>query len=232
LYESSVRQLNVGTNLRLSRTLLSYLESKNDLDRLNALFTPGSTGHFGLMQGDFNALTSVIPTTRVSSVKMSPTDPFYFFSTDEVNFMLAEAALRVNAAESVVKGFYDKAVADNFKKLGLTVNPTALATGGALAFPVGGTNEQKLSTILMQKWVAMVKQGYESYFDQARTGIPKVSAVRSDNAAYVPGEWTYAINAVTTNSLPKRLPYPAASADVNTNTPTRVPITTKVWWMK
>jgi Starch-binding associating with outer membrane len=235
LYENNVRQLNTGGNLRLSRTFFSFLDKNKDFARLNAYFTPGSAGQFSLVQGDYSHLTSGtggITPTQVSIAKMSATDAFYFFSKDEVLFMLAEAALRTGAAESVVNKFYDAAVSAAYSKFGLSVDPTFLATGGVYAFPVGGTTDAKLKAIMTQKWVAMFKQSWEAFFDQARTGIPAYSAVPASSASYVPGELTYSFNGVTSGFFPKRLLFPSTSKDANVNTPALVPVTTKVWWMK
>lgn len=230
LYENNVRQLNTGTNLRLSRTLLSYLDAHDDVARLNAYFTAGSGGQAGLIQGDFNN-TAIAP--GVSSVaKMTATDPFYFFSIDEVYFMLSESYLRIgNSAKS--KEFYDKAVQAAYAKFGATFDPKVIAAGGTYAYPTAGTTEAKLKAIMYQKWVAMFRQGYESFWDQARTGYPEKSAVAITDSKYVPGQWVSSVTAVTDGkALPKRIPYTASSRDVNPNTPAAVPVTTKIWWMK
>lgn len=232
LYENNIRQLNVANNLRLSNTLLSYLTENEDLDRLNAYFTPGTTGQKGLEQGDYEALTSVIPGGVPSVAKMTATDPFYFFSKDEINFLLSEANLRAgNIAEA--KSLYEAGVEAAYAKFSIPFDASKIAEGGVYEFPVDGDFETQLKAIITQKWVAMFRQGYESFWDQARTGYPKTSSVPTTDAAYVPGEWTYSVNGVTNKAFPKRVLYTAASRNVNAaNTPAQVPVTTKVWWMK
>lgn len=230
LYENNVRQQNTGTNLRLSRTLQSYLQANDDDARLDAYFTPGTGGQAGLVQGDFNN-TAIAP--GASSVsRMTPTDPFYFFSIDEVYFMLSESYLRLgNTAKS--KEFYDKAVAEAYAKFNIPFDAKKIAAGGVYAYPTAGTTEAKLKAIMYQKWVAMYRQGYESFWDQARTGYPEKSPVAVTDSKYVPGQWTSSVTAVTdAKALPKRIPYTAASRDVNPNTPASVPVTAKIWWMK
>ncbi|MGV3602872.1 MAG: SusD/RagB family nutrient-binding outer membrane lipoprotein [Dyadobacter fermentans] len=229
LYETNVRQLNTGTNLRLSRTLQSYLQANGDDARLAAYFTPGTTGQSGLEQGDFNN-TAIAPATP-SVAKMTATDPFYFFSIDEVYFLLSEAYLRTGS-DAKAKEFYDKAVAAAYAKFNITFDARKIAKGGVYEFPATGTMEAKLKMLMYQKWVAMFRQGYESYLDQARTGYPEKSPVRSSAASYVPGQWTVSEESVIGNELPKRIPYTATSRDGNQNTPAAVPITAKVWWMK
>ncbi|NOT38572.1 MAG: SusD/RagB family nutrient-binding outer membrane lipoprotein [Saprospiraceae bacterium] len=227
LYESNIRQLNVATNLRASFTFLNYLTVNAD-PRIDAYFTPGSTGHFALAQGDFNELTTTTPGARPSVAKMSPTTPAYFFSLDEVQFMLAEAKLRTSSGGEEAE--YVKAVTSAFAKFGLAA-PTSLLAG-VYKFPSAGSFDEKLEAIIMQKWAASVNQGIESFFDQARTGIPKISPVAADNASYKAGQWTYSIQGVTSGAFPKRLIYPDLSRRVNSNTPPFTPITQKVWWAK
>ena len=233
LYESNVRQLNTGTNLRLSKTLQSFLEANNDQARFNAYFTPGTSGQYGLAQGDYNVSTTVVGPNLPSVTKLSATDPFFFFSLDEVEFMLAEAHLR-SGDEAQAKTFYDKAVADAYAKFNVTFDASKIAAGGVYAYPTTGTFEAKLKAIMVQKWVAMYKQGYESFWDQARTGYPEISPVATTDAKYVPGQWTYAVNGVTSNkAFPKRILYTATSRDVNPgNTPAPARVTDKIWWMK
>ena len=232
LYENNVRQLNVANNLRLSNTLLSYLTENDDLARLDAYFTPGTNGQKGLEQGDYEALTSVIPGGVPSVAKMKATDPFFFFSKDEIHFLLAEAHLRSgNVAQA--QSHYKMAVEAAYAKFSIPFDATKVAKGGVYEFPMEGSFEDQLKMIIMQKWVAMFRQGYESFWDQARTGYPKTSAVPTTSETYVPGEWTYSVNGVTNKVFPKRVLYTAASRNVNAaNTPPQVPVTTKVWWMK
>ena len=229
LYENNIRQLNVSSNLRLSKTLQSYLEANGDQLRLDTYFTPGSTGQYGLAQGDFNASSTVILGAVPSVAKMTATDPAYFFSRDEVYFLLAEAYLITGDITSA-KTNYDLGVPAAYAKFGLTMPASRIAPGGVYEFPPSGTTAERLEAIMMQKWVAMFRQGAESFWDQARTGYPGISSVPASSGSYVPGQWTLAVNAVTT-SFPKRLLYPDASRDVNPNTPSRPNITDKIWWM-
>ena len=97
LYESNARQLNVKTNLRGSRTLISWLEENGD-PRLDAYFAPGTSGHFGLWQGWFDAPTTEVAEQQPDVAILSPTQPVYLFSADEVMFMLAEAHARYGSA--------------------------------------------------------------------------------------------------------------------------------------
>lgn len=235
LYENNIRQLNTPGNLRLSRTIHSYLEDNGDFARLNAYFTPGpgaSGAQRSLIQGNYEELTSVTCATCISTANMSATDPYQFFSVDEVYFMLAEAALLTNAGADKAKSWYNAGVAAAYANFGISFNSALIGAGGAYEFPSGGTTADMHEAVMTQKWLAMFRRGYESFFDQARTGYPKNSAVPADDAAYVPGQLTYSKNGVTSGAFPKRLLFPATSSEVNSNAPDRLPVTTKVWWMK
>ncbi|CAG5002930.1 hypothetical protein DYBT9275_03002 [Dyadobacter sp. CECT 9275] len=231
LFENNVRQLNVSSNLRLSKTFQSYLEAHDDLARLNAYFTPGTNGQYGLAQGNYDESSTVVLPAVPSVAKMTAVDPFFYFSLDEVYFLLAEAYLRTGDA-AMAKSFYDKAVTAAYAKFAIPFDGTKIATGGVYAYPSTGTQEQQLEAIITQKWVAMFRQGYESFWDQARTGYPRNSPVPVTDESYVPGEWTYPVKGVTSGVFAKRILYTAASRDVNPNTPPAAEVTDKIWWMK
>ena len=141
--------------------------------------------------------------------------------------MLAEASLRTGAS---VENHYYNGIKDAFAKFGLTAPQNLL--DNAYKFPTSGTTAEKLEAIITQKWMASVNQGYESYFDQNRTGYPRISNVPASDASYVPGRYTYSIEGVTSGKFPKRLIFPDLSRRVNPNTPAFVAITEKVWWAK
>lgn len=229
LYENNVRQLNVGTNLRMSRTIESFLNANNDLGRMDAYFIAGNTGQYGLPQGDYEANTQTTPGGKVSVVAMTALDPYFFISYDESLFLQAEARLRLGQDISTL---YYQAINAAYSKFGLSTPTELVSAGGAYEFPIGGNFDDKLKALMTQKWLAMFKQGIESFLDQARTGIPAYSPVAATEPDYVPGELTHSVNAVTAQGkFPKRLLYPTASSDVNTNTPAQVAVTDKIWWM-
>ncbi|NND07347.1 MAG: SusD/RagB family nutrient-binding outer membrane lipoprotein, partial [Saprospiraceae bacterium] len=121
---------------------------------------------------------------------------------------------------------YESAVANACTRVG--ADCSALIEG-AYAYP-DTDFDSNLKAIITQKWASMVDRGYESFFDQNRTGIPAISPVTSDIESYVPGELTYSINGVTGGAFPKRLLFPDYSRRTNSNTPAEVPLTTPVWW--
>lgn len=231
LYESNVRQLNVATNIRGSRTLISFLDENSD-PRLDAYFKPGTSGHFGLWQGWFDAPTTVVAEQQPDVAILSPTQPVYFFTTDEVMFMLAEANARYGSAGEAAAN-YTAAVDAACVRAG-TLCANMVAPGGAYEYP-NGTLDENLKAIITQKWVSLVYRGYEAFWDQSRTGIPAINnpaIIDPTNppADYVPGSFTYSVAGTTNGLFPKRLVYPESERNTNQNIPAEVAITVPVWW--
>lgn len=222
LYETNIRQLNTPTNLRASTTLYSYLES-NDDPRLDEYYTAGVS----LDQGDFN--NSDIEPNSIAVVELDPQTPAYLISKEESLFMQAEAQLKYGSV-ALAQELYEEGVLTNFSKYGLDGAPF-VAPGGVYAFPTGGSEEDKLRAIIMQKWVAEFPgNGYDAFFDHLRTGYPRISDVPQSSISYVPGTFSYSINGVTGGSFPQRLLFPSNVRSRNTNAPGIVAITVPVWW--
>jgi hypothetical protein len=233
-YEYNIRRLNTTTNIRASFTFASWLIANND-PRADAYF--GTLAPVGIHQGDFAATTAEQPTySNATVVAQSASDPVWFISAAESNFMQAEALERYFGGAGA-KAKYDAGLSASFAEAGLTDGD--IPAGYAYA---GGTFEQKLEQIIVQKWASFPgSHALEGFFEQQRTGYPKISPVYSTDPAYDPedpdepghvGEWVYAKNGVTGGRFPKRLVFPSSSKDRNSNTPAEVPIYTKVWWGK
>ena len=220
LFEYNNRQLNVATNLRMSRTLSSLLIANGD-PRRNAYYLAGNA----LNQGDF---TNAVGAGTIAVVNLSATTPVFFMSEEESLFLQAEAMERYNGGAGA-KELHDAAVTINFARYGLT--PNNLLTTGGYAYPSSGTFEQKLEAIITQKWIASFPgNGFEAFFEQNRTLYPRISSVTQSNAGYVPGQWAYGVNGVTGGDFPERIVYPLSERNANPNAPNLVPITTPVWW--
>jgi hypothetical protein len=74
--------------------------------------------------------------------------------------------------------------------------------------------------------------GFEAFFDEIRTGYPKISAVPQSDDAYVPGELAYSIEGSTGGVFPRRFVYPNTVQTTNRFAPDLEKITTPVWWAK
>jgi hypothetical protein len=220
LYEFNNRRLNVATNLRMSRTLSSYLIDNAD-PRRSVYYTAGNA----LNQGDY---ANPVGAGSIAIVKLSALTPVYFMTLEESLLLQAEAAERYGFASG--KASYDAAVQANFDKYGLNAS-SLLAAGGAYEYPSAGSFQNKLEAIITAKWAASFPgNGFEAFFETNRTGYPLTSAVPQSNGAYIPGQITYGVNGSTGGLFPKRLAYPLTERNANTNAPNLVPITTPIWW--
>ncbi|RUT72910.1 SusD/RagB family nutrient-binding outer membrane lipoprotein [Ancylomarina longa] len=240
-YEYNYRQLNVATNLKASKTLMSWLEANGD-PRLDVLFTPGTGGQASLDQGNFNVSSTVVVPTSISVAKQSAVEPVRFISAAESYFMQAEAVARYGVAGDA-KALYDLGVQAAFNEFAFdpelykdelpNLDPTALlASGGAYEYP-NGTFEENLEAIITQKWVSCVgSHALEGFMEKNRTGYPKTSTVYSDEISYVPGRFVYSKEGITSGLFPKRLIFSGDEYSRNPNTPTEVPVTENVWWAK
>lgn len=222
LYETDRRQLNTPKNLRASYTMYSFMDDNGDT-RKNNYYGVG----IPFLQGDY-ANTS-ISESSVSIVNLSPTTDVYYITKEE-SFLLQAEALERYYGGSGAKALYDDAVAEAFNKYGLD-GSTYTTAGGAYEYPSTGTFDDKLKAIITQKWLASFPgNGFESFFEQNRTGYPSVSAVAQDAPTYVSGEICYSIAGATNGLFPKRVVFPNNVVTRNQNAPSLVPITTPVWW--
>lgn len=141
-----------------------------------------------------------------------------FIQSAEVLFDLAEAAER-GWITGNAKDYYESGIKAHFAYLKVTV-PTDYLTQSAVA--LNGTDN--LTKILTQKWVALISNGHEAWFNIRRTGIP----------ALTPGP-----DNMNDNQLPVRYFYPEGEQATNivhyNEAAQRLGgdnINSKVWWEK
>ena len=214
---------NLGAvNLRASKTFTSWLVANSD-PRTAIYF--GTSSPTAIDQGNYTASQSAEPSYySATSPKLSATDPVYFLTAAESDFLQAEAAARYGLGNA--QASFDAGVQAAFAQYNLTA-----PTGGVYQYPASADLQTNLRAIIYQKWASYPNSHtLEGFFDQERTGYPEHSSVYSLDPNYVPGEWVYSKNGVTSGKFPKRLVYPEAERSTNSNTPPEVPITTPVWW--
>jgi hypothetical protein len=193
-------------NVALNTTLATFLNNASD-NRLKSMFNASVTG--GLYSSVATGASPNIHGTTLSNYatpKITSTTPVYFFTKEESLFLQAEAQYRYGS----------HATAQTLFTAG--VNASLVANGlasGAVTYPFNG-----IQSIMEQKWVASTnKRSLEAFFDMNRTGYPNIMT-QSISSVLNPGE------------RPQRLFFPQGEQQTNANTPTRVPLTTKVWWGK
>ena len=154
LFEYIERRLNVATNLRMSRTLSSFLDENSD-SRKTKYYEAGNA----LNQGDY---TNGVGSGTIAIVNLKATTPVLLMSKEESLFLQSEAKLRNNDTTSA-KNLYEAAVNSNFSRYNLSGSSYLT---GVYAFPDAGTFEEKLETLITQKWIASFPgNGYESFFE-------------------------------------------------------------------
>lgn len=208
-YENDRRQLNTQLNIRACTDILNVLDA--DDPRLEYYYEGGCEGtEYG-----------VTPDPNESSrLQLGATDPVYFSTVDEVEFLKAEAYARLNDAGAAQEA-YENALKAAFVR---TVGGGAedfIGEGGAYEF-VEGTPEQMIEQIINQKWASNVRaMAIESWFDMNRTGYPERGKTITDYSGVLePGHYPY------------RFIYAKNSADYNPNSPEPVAVDVKMWWHK
>jgi hypothetical protein len=223
-YAYNIQRLNTTTNLRASKTFVSWLQANSD-PRILFYFNSATPGVMN--QGDYLSTYG-----RTAVLVQKPTDPVELISTAESYFLQAEARLRYYSGDKT-EDLYNQGVEAAFAETGKD-GSSFVAPGGAYEFPVAGSQDNKLEAIIVQKWASLAygTHSLEAFFERNRTGYPKTSAVYSNVAGYIPGQLVYSPTGVTGGAFPKRLVYPNVERSRNKNTPAEVPLTTPVWWAK
>lgn len=224
-YAYNIQRLNTATNLRASKTFVSWLLANSDP---RVVFYFKKTAPVVMHQGDYLSTYS-----RPTVLAQNATDPVNLISTAESYFMQAEARLRYFSGDNT-QDLYDEAVKTAFAETGKD-GSAFVAPGGAYEFPAAGNFDNKLEAISVQKWASLAygTHALEAFFERNRTGYPKTSPVYSKAPGYIPGQFVYSATGVTGNgNFPKRLVYPNVERSRNKNTPPEEPITKPVWWAK
>ena len=91
--------------------------------------------------------------------------------SDEIQFLLAEASVKGYISSANAENYYKKGVELALLRWGETLPANYFANPNA-KFPSGGTNDQKLARIGLQKWLGLFMMGTEAYADYRRTRLP------------------------------------------------------------
>ena len=178
---------------RASATLVDALNELND-PRVEVFFNPPASGEYaGMPNGlpDALALEYTAVASFIGDQMWEPTTPTVIMSYAELQFVLAEAALRGDIAGDP-KTYLDAAITASFEQFGLET-PAGYLAGQA------ATREN----IMLQKWIALYGQGIEAWTEYRRTGLPDIMR-RDPNAALL-----------NEGVLPTRLTYPQTEYSLN-----------------
>lgn len=214
LYESDRRQLNTTYNIRTCNSALYELSGSDD--RLEKFYTPvpGYSSYAGANYSTRGSRTST------GQLKLAATDPVYFSTVDEAEFLKAEAYARLGN-DTEPQTAYENAVKAAFARVGASNAEACLA--GDYAFATGST-EDMLNCIITQKWLSNIKgMPIESWFDINRTGYPERGAGKV-LAAYS--------GYLASGTYPCRFMYSRTSYLYNENSPEPVALNVPMWWHK
>ncbi|MDH3245399.1 MAG: SusD/RagB family nutrient-binding outer membrane lipoprotein [Saprospiraceae bacterium] len=211
-------------NQHLSRTFVEWLRERGD-PRLEVFSSvPAGTAPVGLPNGydattileeplangwvelnadgnvDFDKISDVNP------VLVTRSSPMMFQSYAEVEFLLAEAAVR-NWGASDAAGHYANGVRAAMKQWGAFYDGSTTIDDAAIdaylaANPFDDANA--LEQIGEHFWAATFLNEYEAYANWRRTGFPQLVPVQYDAALPITG-----------GKIPRRLVYPQSEAGVN-----------------
>jgi len=193
-------------NVVLNTTLATFLNNNTD-GRLKKFFNASATGTtYSSVAAGQSSVISGKTVSNYATPAITPAYPTYFFTKEESLFLQAEAQARYESA-ATAQTLFLKGVKASLVACGLSET--------SVVYPYNG-----IQSIIEQKWVASVnKRSLEAYFDMNRTGYPNFL---SESVSSI----------LNIGQKPKRLFFPQSEQQSNANTPTRVPLTTKVWWGK
>ncbi|MBN1598809.1 MAG: SusD/RagB family nutrient-binding outer membrane lipoprotein [Bacteroidales bacterium] len=219
VYETGIDRLS--GNISASGSVVNFLIDNADA-RVDVLYNrpvDDPSAHNALTQGDYRA-DEPTNISGLSTPALTATDPVFFFSVEQVNFMLAEVYARWpslgNAGDD--KLYYDAAVTANLERHGLGAQVDAyIGVGGLYEYNSAGSLEEKLEQIIVQKWISMVNtQGVEAWLEFNRTHYPNLAP--SVSSILPAGE------------MPKRFLWSSDERGKNENVPPLPDVNDKVWW--
>ncbi len=173
------------TDLRMSTTIDSILEGLND-PRVEVLFKPTNNSQNagnpvyegipnGLSRNSQNAYDLGDVSLLGSIFRDVPNGvDAQFMLYGELQFALAEAAHKGLISGSA-QLYYEEGIMAMFDYLGVSMSAGYLSQPGVA---LNGNGD--LQKILIQKWIALINNGHEAWFNIRRTDLPKLS-VAADN---------------------------------------------------
>lgn len=173
------------------------------------------------------------------SVLKQYTTPVWLMTSSEVWFILCEAAQKnmIPGGEAAAESYYEQAVACSIRQWNPSISDANIdrflhAEGSKAAYD--GTLER----VILQKWVSLFMQGFESWCDYRRTGYPQLPiGPGTDNDGILPTRLGYGQMLISTNGsnyqkqvARMKAAYPHVGKDGKRNGGDNM--LTPVWWSK
>lgn len=232
-----------------SNTIHDFYVNNND-PRIEAAFRPGSDGGYAsISQGTGNDFNNTAVAYARPNIR--PKTPVFFMTAAESNFLQAEALIRY-AGGAGAKQKYDDGVRASFmtyqanffaddlsdreeqsvwsatEAMGFAND--LIGAGGAYEYQSGGSVEQMVRQVIIQKWAALpYVNNIEAYIEATRTKFPEVVEEGTEN--YDEGNRIpSAISVLPGTSIPSIFYYPDSEVNRNPNIQQHSSLTENVWW--
>jgi len=111
--------------------------------------------------------------SKLLNEKSNPLLKACMLQSDEVQFLLAEAAVKGYVPAANAEAYYKSGVTLATSRWGVTI-PGTYFNNNIAKFPATGTDNQKLAKIALQKWLGHFLMGVEAYADHRRTRLPAI----------------------------------------------------------
>ena len=216
----------VGDFYFASNATVNVLNDLND-PRLSAFYSPATTGTFkdqirGINQGTIDDEPFTAPASDYSgssAAAYAPGNSVILISDWEVWFLRAEAAARYGTADNDETAF-SNAVSSNFSHLGV-----AGASAYISSLNYGGSLDNKLDKIAVQKWISMNGlQEDEGWIETRRFDRPSSRLFTNGIFQYPP------LSVLPNKAYPASWLYPSTERSLNPNAPAQRAITDKIFW--
>lgn len=245
-----------SSTLRAGGAIISYLNGYND-PRLPKYFSQSSKTpqYLGLKTGSIiNSYGDAFYWFSGLSKDWSETTPCVMMNVSEVNFLLAEGALRGWNMGGPPQSFYEAGIESSLGQWGVVggaittyindatskcqdfidslepLNNSPALSSITIKWDDAATNEKKLERIITQKWIALFPDGAEGWTNFRRTGYPKLFPITASQ--------NHSGGTISTTIQIRREPYPLLEYTNNAAEVTKG-ITllggpdnggTRVWW--
>lgn len=184
--------------------------------RLDVYFDPVGAAVVGKEPGVADVPSATYNYANVSAVGsfyLEPELPGYFMSYSELEFLIAEAAMKNYITGADAATHYANGISASFQSANNT--PDAATTISS--------NPVSLLNIYKQKYIALYWQGIEVWTEWRRTGYPLLQTVTDANPSYtVANRYYYCTDEASINASNYNAAVASQGADL---------LSTKVWWM-
>jgi len=216
---------------KMGKTLIDMMNTTVDGRRFRYATknTPGA--YVGIASGYTQQETSVmganggLGTSTYATTLKGDDYPFPILTWSEVNFNLAEAALKGwISTGTTAQVYYNKGIEASWRQWNCTWDGTA-GTAYLARTTVRFTGTTATMERLMgQKYIAMFFSGFESWYDYRRTGLPVMPAGPAvENDGILPRRFEYPLIVKATN----KTNYEQAAARMGGDN-----LKSKVWWQQ